>query len=365
MLKMLSLGCILLVYLFASQVSAQSQKGLWLTDVASKVLDTRQGMDEVIEHCKEYGLEHIYMVVWNRGHTLYPSRIMDSIFGTAVAPRFQGKDILKELILKAHKEDIKVHAWFEFGFSSSYQEEDGGHILRKKPHWKAIASNGDLVSKNGFQWMNAFHPEVQDFLLSLIMEVVQNYEVDGIQGDDRLPANPTTAGYDEYTKSLYAKVHQGNQPPLNPKNQDWVQWRSRLLNSFMENLYTTIKAYNPQIIVSMAPSVYPWSQEEYLQEWPVWVRNKWVDVIIPQIYRYDIDSYTNTLRENLKWMPKGSTVPFVPGILLKVDDYLPSDSFLEQMVRTNRCLGLESEVFFFYEGIKAKNNFFGQRYSKL
>ena len=30
--------------------------------------------------------------------------------------------------------------------------------------------------------MNAFHPEVQEFMTNLILEVVENYDVDGIQG---------------------------------------------------------------------------------------------------------------------------------------------------------------------------------------
>ena len=95
--------------------------------------------------------------------TLYPSQIMEKEFDKRVAPRFANRDMLKELIEIAHGQNLKVHAWFEFGFSSSYQEPDGGHILRAKPTWKALDNKGKLVSKNGFQWMNAFHPEVQNF----------------------------------------------------------------------------------------------------------------------------------------------------------------------------------------------------------
>ncbi|MEO0511074.1 MAG: hypothetical protein AAF065_14585, partial [Verrucomicrobiota bacterium] len=35
------------------------------------------------------------------------------------------------------------------------------------------------------------------------------------QGDDRLPANPSTGGYDAYTISEYEKEHQGESPPEN------------------------------------------------------------------------------------------------------------------------------------------------------
>ena len=196
----------------------------------------------MVQRCKTYGFEQIYVVVWNRGHTLYPSVVMQKTFGKAVAPRFADRDILEELIQTAHAEGLKVHAWFEFGFSSSYQEADGGHILRAKPNWRAIDNQGNLVSKNGFQWMNAFHPEVQDFLLSLIAEVVENYDIDGIQGDDRLPANPSTAGYDPFTVEWYKKEHDGVSPPKDHKDSDWVDWRAGKLDEFAERLYKTVKA---------------------------------------------------------------------------------------------------------------------------
>lgn len=99
----------------------------------------------------------------------------------------------------------------------------------------------------------------------------------------------------------------------------------------------------------MAPSAYPWSLEEYLQDWPSWVREGHVDAIIPQMYRYSIKAYRETLKENLGYMPTDSQIPFVPGILLRVGEYQPTNGFLKKMIKTNRHLGLDSEVFFFYE----------------
>nr|WP_299385780.1 family 10 glycosylhydrolase [Allomuricauda sp.] len=356
---------LLLVLSTVQNTYAQTGKGVWLTDVASKALDTPQGIREAVLRCKAIGLEHIYVVVWNRGYTLYPSAIMEQRFGTKVAPRFSKFDMLSTLIQEAHQEGLKVHAWFEFGFSSSYQEEDGGHILLKQPSWKALDNQGKLVSKNGFQWMNAFLPEVQEFLLSLIVEVVENYDIDGIQGDDRLPANPSTAGYDPFTVELYKKEHNDQLPPKDYRDSTWVDWRAKKLNLFAQKVFETVKTVKPEVEVTMAPSIFPWSKEEYLQDWPTWVAKGWVDQIIPQVYRYDIQAYTTTLKTNLGFMPKGKEHLFVPGVLLKVDDYLPSESFLEAMIGANRELGLEGEVFFFYEGLKGREEFFSKKYSKM
>lgn len=354
-----------LLLTLGSLVRAQSQKGVWLTDVASTALDSKAGIEEVVQRCKAYGIDQIYMVVWNRGHTLYPSTLMEEMFGKKVAPRFSDRDVLQELITSAHANGLQVHAWFEFGFSSSYQEPDGGHILRTKPEWKAIDKTGNLVSKNGFQWMNAFHPEVQDFLLSLIVEVITNYDVDGIQGDDRLPANPSTAGYDELTLSAYRAEHHGADPPREHKEPEWVDWRAKRLNLFAQKIYETVKGIDPEVIVSMAPSIFPWSKAEYLQDWPTWVEQGWVDVIIPQVYRYDLDAYTQTLDATLDVMPSQQRTKLIPGMLLKVDDYTPSRRFLRKMIQANRTRGLTDEVFFFYEGLKEHQRFFGNQYLKL
>lgn len=356
--------CCMVFFFFCVGIS-QSQKGVWLTDVASTALDSKESIQQTVQQCKSIGLDNIYVVVWNRGHTLYPSKVMHEHFGVEVMSRFSNFDMLQTLIEEAHAEGLQVHAWFEFGFSSSYHEEDGGHILRKKPHWKAIDAKGQLVSKNGFQWMNAFDPEVQGFLLSLITEVVENYNIDGIQGDDRLPANPSTAGYDAYTVSEYQKEHQGKSPPQDYRDADWVDWRASRLNLFAKKIYKTVKALNPNVKVTMAPSIFPWSKEEYLQDWPTWVKKGWVDQIIPQVYRYDMESYRTTLESNLKFVVEDKRHLFVPGILLQVDDYTPSKQFLKRMVQTNRDLGLTGEVFFFYEGLKKHISFFTKTYPKM
>ncbi|MEN1785092.1 MAG: family 10 glycosylhydrolase [Bacteroidota bacterium] len=361
-----TLELILLLLLFTINVIlGQSQKGIWLTDIASDALDSEEGIKTVVQRCKAAGIGHIYVVVWNRGYTLYPSKVMEREFGKKVAPRFKEKDILKQLIQEAHSENLKVHAWFEFGFSSSYNEADGGHILRSKPEWKAIDNKGNLVSKNGFQWMNCFDPEVQDFLLSLITEVVTAYDIDGIQGDDRLPASPSSAGYDALTVAMYQQEHNGESPPMNYKDPAWVDWRAGKLNLFAQRIYETVKAITPTVMVTMAPSSFPWSKIEYLQDWPNWVKNGWVDKVIPQIYRYDRKAYERTLKENLQWVTAGQKKDFIPGVLLRVNDYTASRRFLKKMIQTNRKYGLDHEVFFFYEGLKKHEYFFNTIYPKM
>lgn len=327
-------------------------RGVWLTNVDSEVLNFKASIDSAVNFCYELGINTIFVVTWNKGMTQYPSKIMKEFTGVEIDTLFTGRDPLKELIDAAHAKDIKVIAWFEFGFSSSYKL-NGGEIIKLKPEWASKDVNGKLVSKNGFEWMNGFHPDVQEFMLSLILEVVNNYEIDGIQGDDRLPAMPSEAGYDDYTKTLYAAEHNGKLPPKDFRDKDWVQWRADLMTDFMRKIYERVKEAKKNVIVSMAPSIYPWAKEEYLQDWPEWVRRGYVELVCPQLYRYKFEDYKFALDEIItSQIEKDNLNKFYPGILLKVGDYYPSRQYLRQMIEANRKQNIHGEVFFFYEGLK-------------
>jgi uncharacterized lipoprotein YddW (UPF0748 family) len=336
-----------LINVGCSNDNVEAVRGTWITNVDSRVLYSEEGIKNAVDFCSDLGLNSIFVVVWNKGRTLYPSQVMKEMFGEEIETELKGRDPLREIIKYAHVKDIKVFAWFEFGFSPSHKKSNKT-ILEAKPEWTAIGNNGKPVNKNGFDWMNGFQPEVQDFMLSLILEVINNYNIDGIQGDDRLPAMPSEAGYEKYTVELYKTQHNGEMPPKDTKDSAWIDWRANILNNFMERIYSSVKQSKPNVIVSMAPSVYPWSKEEYLQDWPTWLNNGWVELLCPQLYRYDIERYNETIDEMMSLYVKPEYAKLVyPGVLLKVGDYYPTEEFLMQMISANREYGLQGEVFFF------------------
>ena len=335
-------------------------RGTWVTTTASTALASRADIKTTVATCKAAGLNHIFVVVYNNGRTTYPSTVMQNLIGKSIREGYEGRDPLQEMIEEAHAVKLKVVAWFEYGFAASFGG-NGGAILAAKPAWAGRTSSGTLVTKNGFDWLNAFHPEVQDFALSLVKEVTTKYNVDGVQGDDRLPAMPSEGGYDAYTVNMYKAENGGLEPPTNTKDAGWLQWRAKKLNAFMKRIYTEVKAIKPNIKVMMAPSVYPFSLNEYLQDWPTWVDSSWVDVLIPQVYRHDIPAYRTTM-QNQKQYFKNKLSLYTPGVLVKIGSDLKTDQFVTDMVQANRAEGLKGEVFFFYEGVKDKINFFNGQY---
>ena len=329
--------------------------GVWVTNVGSPVMYTRDAIHECVSTCKKYHIGNIFMCVWNKGQTLYPSDLMEKETGVRQFKDFIGRDPLKEMIEEAHKEGIKVHAWFEYGFASG--NGSVGPLLTTHPEWASCDVSGKPLIKNNFHWMNPFKPEVQQFMISLIKEVIVNYDIDGVQGDDRMPALPVEGGYDEYTKNLY-KQENGKTPPTNNKESSWVNWRCNKLSLFQARLFTELKSLKKSVIVSSAPSIYPWGKIEYLQDWPTWLKEGSVDYVIPQIYRTDLSNYRNTVAQQAMAVNSTLRRKVYIGLMIKNGDYYPTTSFLRNMIEANRANSICGECFWYYDGLKACDEFF-------
>ncbi len=349
----------------------QEVRGVWITNVDSDVLSSREKIAEAMDYLASRGFNVVFPVVWNKGFTLYPSRTMRREFGSQLDQynlsdlpfKSQNRDPLKELIVEAHRNGMEVIPWFEFGFSTSYSQ-NGGHIINNKPHWKAIDINGNLVVKNGFDWMDALNPEVQDFMLNLVREVIEDYDVDGVQGDDRLPAMPAEGGYSDQNIEMYRAEHNGQNPPAQFNNSAFMKWKADKLTHFGGRLYRMVKQHDPRLIVSMSPSIYPFSYSQYLQDWPRWMDSSYVDMLHPQAYRYDINSYRNIIVElvgsgtgSSGYVKPADRTKLSPGILIKAGNQFNRTTYIRQAVAFNRSRGVNGEVFFFYEGLREKNEF--------
>ena len=330
-------------------------RGVWITTTDSTVLNSKQNIASAMDFLAQTGFNVVFPVVWNNAYTIYPSSIMRDTFGREINPRFVGRDPLAELIVEAKRVGLAVIPWFEYGFASSFNQ-NGGALLTKKPEWSALDSSGNLLKKNNFEWMNALDPDVQQFMLSLVLEVAKNYDITGIQGDDRLPALPSEGSYDSKTIQLYEK--QFNQkPPQNFKETQWLQWRADILTDFLTRLYQEVIAIKPNLVISIAPSVYPWGFQEYLQDTQAWIDQGLVDLIHPQLYRRDLESYKQYIDRLVTQQFTSLQLPFlVPGILIKVGSYRISAELLLQQIKYNRDRNIQGEVFFFYEGLREDND---------
>ena len=348
-------------------------RGVWITNVDSDVLFSRESIIEAMDYLADRGFNVVFPVVWNKGYTLHPSEVAFEAFGKRQDPYFatRGRDPLQELITEAHRRGMEVIPWFEYGFASVYGDASGGHIIQANPHWAARDAQGRIAtmasisrSASPFYWMNAIHPEVQQFMIDLMMEVAQNYDIDGIQGDDRLPAMSVNAGYSDYTKQLYASEHDGAAPPSQYNSSAFVQWKADKLTNFAGKLFRTLKRQDSTLIMSFSPSIYSFSLTNYLQDWPNWIDSGYVDIVHPQAYRYDVASYKQIIRSMFGQQPYSSQGYLYrsardivyPGVLIKAGGAFNDDDYILEAVDFNRQYDLKGEVYFFFEGLDEKNN---------
>ena len=332
-------------------------RGTWVTNVASEALNSRENIREVVSKSKAAGLNHLFVVVWNKGLTIYPSKVLKKYIGVKQDDHYPGRDPLQEMIEEAHKEGIKVHAWFEFGFSYGYKDTSS-IWFKRYPEWLGRNNKGELLQKNGFYWWNALHPGPQRLMRELVLEVVKQYDIDGVQGDDRLPAMPAEGGFDAYTASLYKKDKNLGLPFDNPKDEAFLHWKADKLSLFCKSLYEAVKRQRSSCLVSWAPSIYPWSKEQYLQDWPTWLKGGYADFVIPQLYRYKLADYEKILKELSTQVSPSLLKKVYPGILTSLGDgYQASPDMMQQMISLNRKYGFEGEVFFYYETLNRMPTF--------
>ncbi len=360
---------LIIIILFSFNSFPQTVKefrAVKLTNVDSGVLFTDQNIAQAMDYLSSIGVNVVLPVVWNGSYTEYRSALMDSLFGTPINPQFTGRDPLARVIIEAHRVGIEVYPWFEYGFAAYYSGGTppfGGHILQKYPDWALRTSDGSICTKNGFDWMSAINPEVQKFVSGLVKEVINNYDVDGIEFSDRIPAMPVEGGYDSVTASIYKSEHNGAPPPADFRDAGWMRWRADKLNEWFRSVRDFVKKKNPNLFVSSSPSIYPWSYDEYLQDAETWVKDGIADHFIPQLYRYNLTDYLSELNNAVKLVGTENIHKLFSGILMNIGTgsgaYVMSPDYLLKALKANRDNGVMGEAFFYYEGLRKNNNLLG------
>ncbi len=67
-------------------------RGVWLTNVDSDALTSRDKIQAAVDLCYKYKINTIFMVVWNKGFTLFPSAVMEQTFGVKIDPSLGARD---------------------------------------------------------------------------------------------------------------------------------------------------------------------------------------------------------------------------------------------------------------------------------
>jgi uncharacterized lipoprotein YddW (UPF0748 family) len=360
-------------------------RGTWITTTANTAIATPADSATTMRRLREIGLNTVYVETWKNGYTQYPSEVLMRTIGVDRRPNLMpqdpsdtpeqlkkpARDLLEETLIEAHRNQLVYIAWFEYGFMAAHKDTMN-HLRRMKPEWLSRDIKGNEVAPNGFVWMNPLHPEARRFLLDLVLEAVDRYDLDGVQLDDRIVWPYVTMGYDDYTREVYAREHGGKQPPDDHKDPAWMRWRADKVNEYAKKFVQELRAKRPGLIISLSPAVYPWCWENYLLEWPKWagwtaadglkleadwagngVTPSW-DEFIPQNYRFSYDAFEKTWLDQVRHMKElgaNRQADLIAGIRLVGEGKDSSWDQLRQSIELAREQGNGGHVHWFSRGV--------------
>lgn len=313
------------------QVEAEELRGVWLTNVDSEVLFSREKLEAALKKLKDLKFNTLYPVVWQGGYTLYPSDIASSTFGHSIHPQMKDRvkgslgEMMTDILELGHKQGFRIIPWFEYGLMAPAPPappHEKHPLVKKHENWFTRDTRDELVRlkendegklvPDDHVWLNPTEPKVIEFMTDLIGEFVHNYpEIDGIQLDDHF-GMPKEMGYDESTKKLY-KSEKGISAPPKDKRQpgwsDWVDWRVSKVTVLMHKIFEKVKGINPNCLISLSPNPQRFSKSNYMADWTTWESNGLIEELAVQLYR----DTTSALQGELNSLP-----------LLKARDRIPT-----------------------------------------
>lgn len=300
-----------------SKAGVSSLRGAWVSTVynldwpsaASYGIPAQQQQEytQMLDELQGMGLNAVFVQVRPAADALYPSKLVPwSKFLTGIQGKDPGYDPLAFMIAETHKRGMEFHAWFNPFRANVDGKTDGlaaNHVMNQHPDW--------IVNANGKPYINPGIPDARAHIIDVIMEVVKNYEVDGIHMDDYF--YPTDGKFDD--AATFAAY--------NPNHIDGLDdWRRDNINQFVSKLGKAIHTAKPALEYGISPfgvwrnaSTDPTGSDtkagvetydDMHADVRKWIQEEWIDYVIPQIYwslslsvaRYDklVDWWTNEVR---------------------------------------------------------------------
>ena len=231
--------------LFSSEPPATEVRAVWLTtnygldwprNRTSVDVQKRELID-ILDKLKRYNFNTVFFQVRSRGELFYKSGIEP--MSTLIAPVGWGEavfDPLAFVVEESHKRGLSCHAWvvtYPLG-NDRHVRSLGVHSVTKK--------DPPITKQFRTAWfLDPGNPRTDDYLLSIVKEIVVGYDVDGIHFDYiRYPDNSK-----QFPDDGMYRLHG------NGKSRD--EWRRDNVTRFVTKAYDQVKALKPWVQVSSAP----------------------------------------------------------------------------------------------------------------
>ena len=247
-----------------------------------------------------------------------------------------GYDPLAFAIEEAHKRGLELHVWINpFRVTSSGSLDTTDLVWKNAGQWIIKYNNSSFKG----QIIDPGYPEAREYVHNVIMEIVNNYDIDGIVMDDYFYAYGGTYYEDATSKQLYKPADVKDVDKDGSTDDDW---RRANVDSVICKLYKALQETKPWVRfgmgvpgswsmkssaaaaygISLPAGISAMESYDYLYCNALeWVKQGWVDYLNPQIYwstqstRQDYDVlckwWSQTVCQNFSnKLPNGQRVHF-------------------------------------------------------
>jgi len=272
-------------------------RGVWIATVdnidwpkrGSTVAQQKQQLIDIFNSHQRTGINAIMFQVRPAADAFYAkstepwSKWLMGKQGVAPDPLY---DPLQFAIDEAHKRGMELHAWFNpyrATFDNKYSQLSPNHITNTRPEW--------FFTYGGQKIFNPGLPEVREYVVKVILNVVDNYDIDGVHMDDYFYPY-AIAGQKLNDAAAFAKYNDGF--------DDIRDWRRHNVDQMIKMLSDSIHKHNPRMKFGISPFSI-WANKyqnpegsdthggdtyyELYADTRKWVKEGWVDYINPQLYR--------------------------------------------------------------------------------
>lgn len=222
-------------------------------------------------------------------------------------------DPLQMYIDECRKAGIQIHAWLNthYVWGSSDPPKSPDHIVNKHPDWLMRTKENAVTLAPSDNSEGAYtcptNPKVKEHVRNCFLDVVKNYDVDGINFDFVRYPNRNYCYCDTCLSEFKKQMDKGlsreriealsaNQNRLAyveafPK--EWDDFRRKQITELVEEIYRRAHEIKPWIIVSA--DVFPSYDDAYnnrFQDWKLWMKMGIMDLLCPMIYTPNFDQWT-------------------------------------------------------------------------
>ena len=220
-------------------------------------------------------------------------------------------DQIEQCLEAAKEHGLEVHVWkVDWNLSHAPRE----FIERMHSEGRTqVTRSGEPAD-----WLCPSHPENQQLELESLLEVAEKYDVDGLHFDYiRYPGsdNCYCDGCRERFEATLGRTV-GNWPEDCAQGEliePYRQFRCDQITRLVEAVSREARAIRPDIKISAAVfSSYPSCRNSVAQDWPLWVREGYLDFLCPMDYTESDAAFEGLVADQLERV--GGRIPVYPGI---------------------------------------------------